>query len=191
MDRQLHLNNAGVMVMAVKPILMRARLRGRDGARASTMKSRSGFDSIHVEIGKPGVGLSARADNRLEEGALETVPPHGRHRTSPLPSSLSDSRDRRSNLETNGIDERIFQQRNSSLLAISILLFHLSAKSDRLLAAWSCGHDPWPRHRTPRQRPPGSRPSNARSRRPERCSCGNTPRVHLMSAEIRNHGRAL
>ena len=49
------------------------------------------------------------------------------------PSSLSDSRDKRSNLETNGIDERIFQQRNSSLLAISIFLFHLLVKSDRLL----------------------------------------------------------
>ena len=44
---------------------------------------------------------------------------------------------RRSNLETNEIDERIFIQRNSSLLAISILLFHLSAKSDRLLVSIS------------------------------------------------------
>jgi hypothetical protein len=51
-----------------------------------------------------------------------------------LPSSLSDSRDKRPNLETNGIDEGHFQQRYSSLLTISILLFHFAVKSDRLLA---------------------------------------------------------
>jgi hypothetical protein len=48
-------------------------------------------------------------------------------------SSLSDSRDRRSDLETNGIDERIFSNELLPCWPISILLFRLSAKSDRLL----------------------------------------------------------